>query len=122
MLTFSLAEFPIPQVKENEDMDKCALLVMLRARAGKEEDVEKFLISAGPLVLREIGTTSWYAIKLGSARFGIFDTFADDAARDAHLNGEVARLLFANAEELFAEPPVVESLDILSAKAPAGES
>ncbi len=100
-------------------MDQYALLVLLRARAGKEKAVEEFLISARPLVLQEIGTTSWYAVKLDPARFGIFDTFADDNARNAHLNGEVARLLFANAEELFAEPPVVESLDILTAKVPA---
>jgi quinol monooxygenase YgiN len=98
-------------------VDNFALLVLLRARTGKEDAVEKFLISARPLVLRETGTTSWYALRLDSSRFGIFDTFADDNSRNAHLNGEVARLLFANAEELFAEPPV-ERVDILSAKVP----
>jgi quinol monooxygenase YgiN len=72
-----------------------------------------------PLVLREIGTMSRYAVKLGSGRFGIFDTFADDDARNAHLNGEVARLLFANAEELFAAHPVVESSDIPAENVPA---
>jgi hypothetical protein len=42
---------------------------------------------------------------IDSSRFGIFDTFVDDNSRNIHLNGEVARLLSANAGELFAEPP-----------------
>ena len=99
-------------------MDKLALLVILRAKPGKENAVEEFLVSARPIVLQETGTTSWYAIKLDSARYGIFDTFPDESSRDAHLSGEVAKLLFAKASELFAEPPVVERPQILAAKTP----
>ncbi len=99
-------------------MDRFALLVILHAKAGKESEVEEFLISARPLVLQEMGTTSWYAIKLDSARYGIFDTFPDESSRNAHLNGEVAKLLFAKASELFAETPVVERPEILASKAP----
>ena len=99
-------------------MDRFALLVILHAKPGKESAVEEFLISARPLVLEEMGTTSWYAIKLDSARYGIFDTFPDESARNAHLSGEVAKLLFAKASELFAEAPSVEQPQILALKAP----
>jgi quinol monooxygenase YgiN len=98
-------------------MDKYALLAVLNARPGKEKEVEAFLKSAQPLAARENGTSTWYAVRLGPSRFGIFDTFRDEAGRDAHLNGEIAKALFAKAEELFSAPPQVEKLEILAAKA-----
>ena len=97
-------------------MDRFALLALLDAKPGKEKEVEEFLKSAQPLAVKETGTTTWYAVKLGAARYGIFDTFADEAGRNAHLHGEIAKALFARAEELFAAPPQVEMLEILAAK------
>jgi quinol monooxygenase YgiN len=97
-------------------MDRFALLALLKAKPGKERAVDAFIISAQPLVLAEVGTTSWYAVKFDDSRFGIFDTFSDEDGRDAHLSGQVAKLLFAKAEELFAEPPVIEMLEILASK------
>ena len=100
-------------------MDKFALLVLLEAKPGKEQELEKFLKSAQPLAMRESSTTSWYAVKLGPAKFGIYDTFKDEAGRNAHLGGEIAKALFAKADELLAKAPQVEKLDILAEKAHA---
>ena len=58
-------------------MDRFALLVMLRAKPGKEREVEEFLVAARPIVLDEVGTVSWYAVKFDDGQYGIFDTFAD---------------------------------------------
>jgi quinol monooxygenase YgiN len=99
-------------------MDKLAILALLHAKAGKEKEVEQFLKFAQPLAERETGTTSWYAVKLGPAQYGIFDTFKDESGRNAHLSGEIAKALFAKAEDLFDTPPKVEKLEILAAKAP----
>jgi quinol monooxygenase YgiN len=99
-------------------MDHFALLAVLDAKPEKEKEVEDFLKSAQPLALQETGTTTWYALKLGPARYGIFDTFPNDEARNAHLTGEIAKALFARAEELFLTPPKIEMLEILAAKAP----
>ncbi len=99
-------------------MDKFALLVLLQARPGKEQEAEAFLKSAQPLAVKETATTSWYAVKLGPSKFGIFDTFRDEAGRNAHLTGEIAKALFAKAEDLFAVPPQVEKLEILALKSP----
>jgi hypothetical protein len=66
-------------------MEAIGLLVTLEARSGKEADAEAFLKSAQPLALDETGTLKWYAIKLGPGKFGIFDTFANEAGRNAHL-------------------------------------
>jgi quinol monooxygenase YgiN len=89
---------------------------LLRGRPRKEQAVEAFLDSARTLVRQEIGTTSWYAVRLDSSQYGIFDTFPDQENRDAHLNGQIAKLLFARAEVSFAEPPVIQMLNILASK------
>ena len=88
-------------------MDKLAIVAILTAKPGKEAEVEAFLKSAQPLAEQETGTTTWYALKMGGSKFGIFDTFADDAGRNAHLTGDIAQALFAKADELFAVPPEI---------------
>ena len=95
-------------------MEAIGLLVRLEARPGKEADVEAFLKSAQPLVPDEKGTVKWYAIKLGPGRFGIFDTFQNEAGRAAHLNGEIAKALGARASELLAVPPQIERVEVLA--------
>src|ERR1700681_1772941 len=95
-------------------MEAIGLLVTLEARAGKEADAEAFLKSAQPLVLDEKGTLKWYAIKLGPAKFGIFDTFANEAGRNAHLSGDIAKALGARARELFGVPPQVQKVEVLA--------
>jgi quinol monooxygenase YgiN len=99
-------------------MPKLAIWAQLNAKPGKEQEVEKFLKSAQPLAERETGTVTWYAVKMAPGSYGIFDTFADDSSRNAHLTGEIAKALFAKAEELFSKPPEIHKLDILAAKAP----
>ena len=95
-------------------MEAIGLLVRLEARAGKQADAEAFLRSAQPLALDERGTLKWYAIKLGPRTFGIFDTFANEAGRNDHLTGEIAKKLTARASELFAVPPQVEKVAVLA--------
>lgn len=97
-----------------------ALLVRLEAKPGKEAAVEEFLKGGLAIVNQEPGTMTWYAIKLGPSTFGIFDSFADDAGRDAHLGGQVAAALMAQAPELFSTAPVIDKVDILAAKLPPG--
>jgi quinol monooxygenase YgiN len=95
-------------------MEAIGLLVTLEARPGKEADVESFLKSAQPLAQEENGTLKWYAIKLASGKFGIFDTFANEAGRNAHLGGEIAKALGARANELLAVPPQIEKVEVLA--------
>lgn len=99
-------------------MVKVALYVRLDAKPGKEAEVETFLRGGLPIVQQEPGTTTWYAIKMGPSTFGIFDTFADEAGRQAHLSGKVAAALMAKAPELLSKAPVIEKIDILAAKLP----
>jgi quinol monooxygenase YgiN len=97
-------------------MVKVALLVRLEAKPGKEADVEQFLRSGLAIVQQEPATTDWFAIRIGPSTYGIFDTFPDEAGRDAHLGGRVAAALMAKAPDLLAKAPVIEKVDILAAK------
>jgi len=95
-------------------MEAIGLLVMLEARSGKEADAEAFLKLAQALALNEKETSKWYAFKIGPRKFGIFDTFANEAGRNAHLTGEIAKALGARASELFSASPEVEKVEILA--------
>jgi quinol monooxygenase YgiN len=99
-------------------MVKFALLVRLEAKAGKEQEVEDFLIGGLQLVMAEPGTTSWYALRLGPSSFGIFDAFPDESGRQAHLSGRVAEALMAKAADFLSSPPIIEKVDVLAAKLP----
>jgi quinol monooxygenase YgiN len=98
------------------DNAKLALFVRLEAKPGKEAEVENFLRSGLELVQQEPGTTLWFGLRLSASTFGIFDTFANEAGRQAHLSGEVAKALMAKAPELFAQPPSIEKVEVLAAK------
>ena len=97
-------------------MEQFGLLALMRVKTGKESALEEFLVSARSIVLKETGTTTWYAVRLGDGQYGIFDTFVDENGRNAHLRGEVARQLMAKASELLEEAPVIHKLDILASK------
>jgi quinol monooxygenase YgiN len=101
---------------DGNSMVKVALWVRLEAKPGKETDVESFLTNGLSIVQDEPATTTWYALKLGPSTFGIFDTFPDDAGRQAHLTGRVAALLKAESANLFAKPPSIEKVDVIAAK------
>jgi quinol monooxygenase YgiN len=64
----------------------------------------------------EPGTISWYAIQEGPSSFAIFDTFDDEAGRDAHLNGKVAAALMEkiNAGDMFAKTPEFHKWGIIA--------
>lgn len=99
-------------------MVKLALMVLLKAKLGKEKEAAEFLKSALPLVEAEPETTAWFGIQIGTSTFGIFDAFADEAGRKAHLSGKVAAALMEKAPELFTGSPEIQYVDILAAKLP----
>jgi len=99
-------------------MDYVGVWATVESKPGKEEEVEAFLKSARALAEKEEQTTSWYAVRIGPSRYGIFDTFPDERGRVAHLTGEIAKALAAKGPELFAREPEIHRLSILASKAP----
>ncbi len=99
-------------------MLKLALFVRLEAKAGKEQDVIDFLNHGLALANQETTTRMWFALRLGPTTFGVFDAFEDEAGRQNHLNGPIAKALMANAPALLTAPPTIERVEVLGAKLP----
>jgi quinol monooxygenase YgiN len=98
-------------------MAKYALYAELKAKPGKEAEVEAFLKQGAKMARTETGTVNWYGFKEDKPGvFGIFDTFNDEAGRDAHLKGEIAQALMAKSDEYFAEAPVIHKITLIAEK------
>lgn len=110
--------FPRHQTfREGLTMAKLAIWAVVESKPGKERDVEEFLKSAQPLAEKEGGTLTWYAVKIAPSKYAIFDTFANESGREAHLTGDIAKALMAKAKELFAKDPEIHKIEVLAAKA-----
>ncbi|HSQ30298.1 MAG TPA: antibiotic biosynthesis monooxygenase [Gemmatimonadaceae bacterium] len=99
-------------------MLKLGLFVRLEAKAGKEDEVAAFLKQGLQLANEERTTPLWFALRIGPTTFAIFDSFENEAGRQTHLNGPIAKALMAQAPHLFATPPSIEPVEVLGAKLP----
>lgn len=97
-----------------------SLFVRLEAKPGKEEEVAAFLKQGLEMANQEPTTALWFGLRLGPSTFAIFDAFADEAGRQTHLNGPIAKALVAQAPTLLAAPPSIEKAEVLGAKLSQG--
>jgi quinol monooxygenase YgiN len=97
-------------------MLKYALYAHLEAKPGKEAELEALLKGAQPMTANEPGTVTWYAFTEAPGHYGIFDTFETEEAREAHLNGPIAKALIDNAEKLLSKPPAIHKIEVLASK------
>lgn len=94
------------------------LHIRVEAKEGRELELENFLLGGLPLVEQEEGTVAWFAVRLGSRSYAIFEAFSDETARKSHLDGKVMELIVNRAADLLAKPPAIDRIDILAAKVP----
>ena len=97
-------------------MVSVALWVVLHAKPGKEGELASFLKGGLALANQESFTPVWFALQITPSKFAIFDAFADDSGRKAHLAGQIAAALMARAPDLLSEAPRIEQVDVLAAK------
>ena len=98
-------------------MDTYAIWSTMKAKPGKEAEAERFLLEeALPLIRKEPGTTRFLVMREAPGSLAIFDTFADEAAFQAHRNGPVPKLLAERAPALFEGEPTILRTDILAVK------
>jgi quinol monooxygenase YgiN len=94
------------------------LIARLNAQSSRVAETEQFLKSALPLVQAEPATSVWFALRFGRSDYGIFDAFPNEQGRQAHLNGQVASALMAQAPQLLDGRPDIATVDILASKLP----
>ena len=97
-------------------MIQYALFARLIAKPGKEQAVADFLSAGLQMANQETTTPIWFALRLAPNVFGIFDAFASEEDRQAHLDGPIAKALMANAAELLASPPEIAPIEVLGLK------
>ena len=90
------------------------ILALLEAKPGKGEDLGAFLRAGREIAAAEEGTVTWYAFTLGENTYGIFDTFASEGGRQAHLNGQIPVALGEVAGDLLASPPDIRQVDVIA--------
>ncbi|THU82574.1 hypothetical protein K435DRAFT_971911 [Dendrothele bispora CBS 962.96] len=98
-------------------MANVGLLVPLVAKPEKSSAVADFLNTGYSLVPEEPLTLQWFAVSYESSSpptYAIFDTFAADEGRDAHLNGKIAAALMQNAPELLGVGPQIGKVNVLA--------
>ena len=89
------------------------MLLTFEAKEGHVDAVERFLESGRGVVEGEAGTLAWFALRFGDGRYGIFDVFADNGARFAHLTGHIPRDLARHSLELLGSFPDIDLLEVL---------
>lgn len=114
--TFEMVDLLAVKRPRGENRVTIGSLVRFEAKPAKETEWEGFLKEALRAIQEAPGTTAWYAFRLGAATFGVFDTFPDEAGRQAHFLAGAARA--EKAADLLENPPVVEKVDILAVKLP----
>ncbi len=92
------------------------ILAMLEAKPGKGGELEAFLKAGRELAVAEEGTVTWYAFKISDTSYGIFDTFATDDARTAHINGQIPAALATVSADLLASQPDIRGVDVVAVK------
>ena len=95
---------------------RLAFLATLEAKAGKSGELAAFLRAGRDLAAREEGTVTWYAFRIDATRYGIFDTFASENGRQAHIAGPLAEALGKAADELLASDPSIRPVDVIAVK------
>lgn len=92
------------------------VLALVEAKPGKEADVEAFLRGGQTIVEQEPGTRVWYAFRVDETTFGIFDAFEDEAARQAHMSGQIPAALAEVGPQVLAKDPDIRMVDVLAVK------
>jgi quinol monooxygenase YgiN len=92
------------------------ILALLEAKPGKGGELAAFLEAGRELAVAEAGTVTWYAFKISDTSYGIFDTFASDDARTAHINGQIPAALASVSADLLASEPDIRPVDVLAVK------
>jgi len=92
------------------------ILALLEAKPGKGGELAAFLKAGRELAVAETGTVTWYAFKISDTSYGIFDTFASDDARTAHINGQIPAALASVSADLLASEPDIRLVGVLAVK------
>ncbi|KAJ3751018.1 hypothetical protein DFH05DRAFT_1469563 [Lentinula detonsa] len=97
-------------------MSSVGLFVPLVAKPSQTEAINDFLNAGYTLVPSEPLTREWFAVKYEDSNpptYALFDTFAAEEGRQAHLTGQIAKALMDNASVLLDVSPEIGHVNVL---------
>ncbi len=90
------------------------LVLRLQPKSGHAREMEEFIREGRVRVQEEKGTIAWLGLRLADGTFGVVDFFPDNAARLAHLAGQVPLELARHALPQVGGPADLEMLDVIA--------
>lgn len=83
---------------------------VLKAKAGREKELEALLQAMIPLVQQEEGTVEYvlHRAQKDSGKFFFYEKYRDQAALEHHMGTPYLKELFKKTADLLAEKPEVE--------------
>jgi hypothetical protein len=99
-------------------MGRVGILLLMKAKPGKEEDLERFLQGTWMQAEAELRTQPYFVFRKDRSHFGIFLTAKDEASRAELRRTHIAGTLYSVAKEFCDPIPVGENVDILVEKMP----
>lgn len=93
-------------------------LTRVEVKSSNEAVIEQALQEAFSIVQQEHATTTWVAFRQEPSVFSVFDVFADEAGRQAHLSKEQHRARLERVSNLLVQPRNTKQHHVLAAKLP----
>jgi quinol monooxygenase YgiN len=87
-----------------------------------EDTMDTFLEDLATDVSWEKATQAWFGIRYMRGEFGMYSVYDDDAGREAHVQGDAAKKVFAAQHKLMSAAPRVTKIELLGCKMPAALS
>ena len=98
-------------------VEPVGVIARFEAKAGTEQEMERFFSSGAAIVEQQPAPTIWFAFRVGPTTYGAFAAFASEADRASLLSVGGPRLSKEFAA-LFASPPTFEIISILESRHP----
>jgi quinol monooxygenase YgiN len=95
-------------------MSELAVWATITVLPGRQAEAERFFARSRAILDAEPGTTSFFVVRIDDETYGVFDTFADRAALEAHIEGGSGRdAVYAQVGTLFAAPPAITNATVV---------
>ncbi|MEJ2869871.1 antibiotic biosynthesis monooxygenase family protein [Actinomycetospora sp. OC33-EN08] len=95
-------------------MSELAVWATIDVLPGRQAEAEEVFARSRRVLEAEPGTTSFFVVRIDDTTYGIFDTFADRAALEAHIEGDSGRdHVNSLVGSVFAAPPVITTATLV---------
>jgi len=98
-------------------MSAVGVIARFEAKAGTEQQMERFFRSGRAIVEEQPVSTMWFAFRTSPTTYGAFAAFANEADR-SNLLAAGGPKLSEEFAALFASPPTFELVSILESRHP----